>query len=329
MLPDSLLDRLLARPAQPVACIDVGAWWPVHRQLARAWPAPIERSIAGGLAADRAGWAFAAGYQAALRALVPSLPDEAVAALCVTEEGGNTPKAIRSTIRDAGAGRIIVEGHKRWTTLGPASGVLLVAAIDAREDARASARLDAPAGASPGPRPTIRVVSVPTGAPGLALRPMPDTRFVPEVPHAQVDLAGVVLDEAALMPGDGYDGYVKPFRTVEDVHVSAAVLAYLFGCSRRRGWPSGWTERALAVLAGFADLAARDPRAPATHLLLAGTLALAHGLYAEASDHFAQGMRDDEAARWARDVALMQVAGGARTQRALRAWERLGAADAG
>jgi hypothetical protein len=311
-LSASLLDRLLAPPAQPAGCPDVAGWWPRHRARTQAWPAPIDRSIVGGLDADRAGWAFASGYQAALRALVPSLPDDAVAALCVTEEGGNTPKAIRSTIRASGPGRVVVDGHKRWTTLGPASGVLLVAAVDAR------------AGEGAGARPTIRVVRVPTGLPGLALRPMPDTRFVPEVPHAQVDLVGVELADDALMPGDGYDAYVKPFRTVEDVHVSAAVLAYLFGCSRRRDWPRAWTERALAVLAAFADLAARDPRAPSTHLLLAGTLALAHGLYTEASDHFAQGPRDDEASRWVRDVALMQVAGAARTQRAMRAWERLG-----
>ena len=308
-LSSQILESLLAPAPAPAECPDVSAWWPRHLAIVRDRELPIERSIAGGLAADRAGWAFAAGYQASLRALLPALPDDAVAAMCVTEEGGNQPKAIRSTLREAGAGRVRLDGSKRWTTLGPASALLLVAAVDARGE--------------PGERPRIRVVRVDAGAPGVALHPMPETRFVPEVPHARLEFDAVAIDDDALLPGDGYDDYVKPFRTIEDTQVSAAVLAYLFAESRRRGWPRAWCERALATLLAFSDVAALDPAAAATHIALAGALASAHELFAQAGDLFAAVPQDAAARRWARDCALLQVAGGVRAQRAARAWERV------
>ena len=313
-LSPSLLDLLLSPPARPRDCPDVAAWWPVHRRTVARWRSPTERAIAGGAQADRAGWAFASGYQAALRALVPDLSDDTIAAMCVTEETGNRPRAIRTALGDGAGGRLRLEGSKRWTTLGPASGCLLVAAVDARGPAT--------------PRPRILVARVPTDAAGVSLQPMPETGFVPEVPHARVHFEGVDLPAQALLPGDGYDDYVKPFRSLEDTQVSAAVLAYLLAESRRRGWPRAWSERALAVLLAFAGLADMDARAASTHLALAGALASAHALFDEAGALFAQGTQDASAVRWARDAPLVQVAGSAREQRAARAWERVEAAPA-
>lgn len=36
---------------------------------------------------------------------------------------------------------------------------------------------------------------------------------------------------AEVLPGDGYDDYIKPFRTLEDVHVHLALGAFLLGDS--------------------------------------------------------------------------------------------------
>lgn len=337
-LPENLLESLCAPAPAPDECPDVATWWPRHLRIVRERSVPIERAIAGGLAADRAGWAFAAGYQAALRALVPGLADDAIVAMCVTEDGGNRPSAIRTTLREAGTGRLRLDGAKRWTTLGPASAVLLVATVDLRGEAAeggtshaggdTDAAVEAGVGSAtrPGeraPRPLIRVARVAADSPGVTLLPMPDTRFVPEVPHARVEFAAVELAADALLPGDGYDGYVKPFRTVEDIHVSAALLAYLLTEARRRGWPQDWCERAIASLVAFAAIAPRDPRSATTHLALAGVLAWTHALIAEAGTHFAQGPQDEAAQRWSRDASVAQVAASARSQRAARAWQRV------
>ena len=71
---------------------------------------------------------------------------------------------------------------------------------------------------------------------------MPPTRFVPEVPHAQVLMQDLRVSASALLPHDGYDAYVKPFRTIEDLHVTLAVLAYLLREARVRHWPAASTR---------------------------------------------------------------------------------------
>jgi acyl-CoA dehydrogenase len=299
-------------PTDAPATPDLAAWWRGWQGLQPARSTPVALALAGGFAADRVGWAFATGYQAALRRLLPGLPADTVAAFCVTEEAGNRPRDIHTTFKPQPDGLLRVDGAKRWTTLGPASTLLLVVgALPTGDDSA---------------RPTLRVARVATSAPGVSLQPMPPTRFVPEVPHARVLLQGVAVDAADLLPGDGYDGYVKPFRTIEDVYVTVAVLAYLLRESRARAWPPAFRETVVAALQLLVSLADGDLQAPAVHLALAGGLHLAARVYGEAGPLWAAAGDDSAAQRWQRDAALFQVAGQARQLRAERAWQRLGAA---
>lgn len=311
------IETCLRAPTAVAPRSSVAEWWPRWRAGAARAPGSAAQALLGGFDADRVGWAFASGYQAALRALLPDLPADAVAAFCVTEEAGNRPRDIHTRITPAADGTVSISGAKRWTTLGPDSSVLLiVGALPSTEAAS---------------RPQLKVARVDAGTPGLQLLPMPETRFVPEVPHARVQLDAVKVDAAALLPGDGYERYVKPFRSIEDAHVTLAVLAYLLREARHRGWPPAFAERLCAVMVVLADLAESPAAAaaPAAHVVLAGALACAHALYAEAGTLWGQASDDPAAQRWQRDVALFAVASSARGQRAARAWERLqGAAGA-
>jgi hypothetical protein len=303
-----MLPQLPAAQAAALSCETVAEWWPRYRAIALDHPDPIHQAIVGGFVADRVGWAFASGYQAALRALVHDLPADRICALCVTEEGGNSPKAIKSTLRRNGSG-LILDGAKRWTTLGPEGGALfLVAARDA--DAA-------------GERPSLKVARVASDAAGVTVEKMPPTRFVPEVPHARVKFEGVHVDEAAVLPGDGYEDYVKRFRTVEDIHVQAAVLSYLMREAQRLAWPGGWIERLSALLAALGKIADMPSSGAETHVALAGALAIGAGLIDEAEALWLKSAADPAALRWARDRELLKVASGAREQRTKRAWERL------
>lgn len=299
----SLTHCLRADPAV-ADCPDVASWWPLWQAQAAHGPASADMALRGGFDADRVGWAFAAGYQAALRALCPQLPRETMAAFCVTEDGGNRPRDIRTRIT-AVAGGLRIDGAKRWTTLGPVSSCLLVVGAVHTDSERAA----------------LKVALVPADAAGVQLLPMPDTGFVPEVPHARVVLDGVIVP--SLLGGDGYNDYVKPFRSIEDTHVTLAVAAYLLREARLREWPPAVREELAALLATFASLSCAAMHAPATHVVLAGALHAAQRLYAQADTLFGNG--DDGARRWARDRALFQVAAGARGLRAERAWQRLAA----
>lgn len=305
---DDILEHLLSAPTGATPCPGVVEWWPRYADAAAAWPHPFDLALAGGFAADRTGWAFASGYQAALRALLPDLPDDRICAFCVTEPGGNTPRAVATTLSRRGTAWSLT-GAKRWTTLGPSGALFVVIARDAE------ASRD---------RPMLRAVRVASDAPGVHVESMPETRFVPEVPHAQLRFEDVAVTNDALLPGDAYDAYVKPFRTVEDLHVNAAVMAYLLREARRLGWPRAWIERTLAHLEALRALAARDASSPATHLALAGTLANAVALIAETDGHWAASNDDVAASRWARDRDLLATASKVREARTKRAWERAG-----
>lgn len=305
----ALAHALRADPGAPDTP-DVATWWPQWQALALPGATPAALAIAGGFAADRVGWAFASGYQAALRALLPELDAHTLAAFCVTEEAGNRPRDIRTTLTREVSGHWRIDGAKRWTTLGPAGTQLLVVGALAE-------------GADPGERPALRVARVPVPSPGLVIEPMPPTGFVPEVPHARLRLQGVRVPADALLPGDGYADYVKPFRTIEDLHVTLAGLAYLLRESRARAWPAAHAEQLVAALMLLASLAAHDARSPLLHLGLAGALQLAQRLYVEAGALFAATPDDPAAQRWRRDQALFGIAGTARAQRAARAWATL------
>lgn len=308
----SWLESLLTGPVEASPCASVEQWWPRHRALAAERRRSIDVAILGGAAADRVAWAFGSAFQAALRVLVPGLEEDRLAALCITEKQGNMPRDLQTTLRREGTD-IVLDGAKHWATLGPKGAVFLVAARDGE--------------ASTDARPVLRLVRVPAGTPGLHIDTMPPTSFVPEIPHARLRFENLRLPAESVISGDAYVLHVKPFRTIEDLHVHAAVLAYLLRESRRLGWPHEWAERAISTLLALDAISDMDPAAPTTHVALAGALAEGDRLALAANAHW-QAAPDREAAdRWQRDRALMDIAAKPRAIRAQRAWERLGRAE--
>jgi acyl-CoA dehydrogenase len=308
------LHVVLASPpdAEPIESGE--AWWSRHRAVALLEPLSIDQAIVGGFSADRVGFAFASGYQAALHALVPDLPPDRVAALCVTERGGGHPRVIEARLAPdgpLGAGGVAtayrLTGKKRWATLSGVAGVLLVAVST---------------GTDAGGKNRIRLVRVESTAPGVKRTPMPEAPFTPEVGHDEVELTAVAVAAGDVYPGDGFARYVRPFRTIEDIHVVAAVHAYLIREIRLHGLPRGLTERLAACLAALRALAAEDPSAPETHVALAGLLELSRGPIEEL-DRIWSKTESPAHARWERDRLVLSVASNVREQRRERAWERL------
>lgn len=269
----------------------------------------LDRAALAGFAADRLGFAFVGGYGAALARLVPSIAPRAC--LAATERGGAHPRAILATLSepDATTGARRLDGEKTWITLGTLATELLVVARLGGGDAREA-------------KGSLRVVRLPAAREGVTLRAGVATPFAPEVPHAEARFERVVVAPEELLEGDGYDDYLKPFRTIEDIHVLGAALGYLVRVAREHAWPRSFTERALAALLALRGLGALDPRAPETHVALGGGLALARALIDEATPHWALAT-PDERDRFARDRPLLDVAGRVRAARLDAAWARL------
>jgi hypothetical protein len=277
----------------------------------RAWRAAedgvhtVEQAALAGLAADGMGWAFAGGYEAALARLDPQgMRGDVLGSLCATEEGGGHPRAIRTSLAPS-AEAFRLSGHKSWVTLGDEADVLLVVAS---------------VGADSEGRNRLRVIRVPARREGIVVSEAAATPFVPEVAHASATFVDVVIHPNELLPGDGYDDALKPFRTIEDVHVMAAVLGWAIGVGRASAWPRTWIDEALALVATFRAVSDEPPLAPETHVTLAGAQSLARRLLGEAP-----WSRCDEGTRskWERDRPLLEVASKVRAARLEAAWQAL------
>lgn len=296
---DLLLRTLLE--LHPPAHETLESWWRATEEPRASFDKPVDRALLGGALADRVGFAFVGGYQAALDALFG--PGTGITSLCVTEAAGNRPQDIATTLKETSPGAFVLTGRKKWATGGPLATTLLVAASTGTDDLG---------------RNNLRMVRVPTNAKGVTINPA-TVSFVPEIPHAEVELDGVQVSEGAVLPGDGYANYIKPFRTVEDAHVHAALLGYVVGVARRIKVARDLVEQLLAAALAIRNIALADPRSPATHIALAGSLSQIAHVVGEVELRW-EDSEGPEWTRWLRDRAIFRVAGAARAARREKAW---------
>lgn len=272
---------------------------------------PFARALAHGATASNLGEAFYEGYQAALCELLPGLDASARAALCVTEAEGGHPRAVKATL-STDVGVTTLSGEKAFVTgADRADHLFVVAREGVREDGTPRLRV-------------VRLVQTHGAWPsGVYVSALPPTPFAPNVRHARVRLVDVEVAPAAILPGDGYLGYVRPFRTVEDIHVVGAIAAFLVALTRSILSERPRTERLLAGISALDALASRSPAAPNVHLALAGALEVIRGAcegLVESLDGHTQPLRMAEVRR---DLALLRVAEGARRVRSETAWRAL------
>jgi hypothetical protein len=304
---EELLRFLLTESPAPAPLGSVEDWWARHLSLSTRFSLPVDVAFAGGFAADRLGYAFASGYHSALRALFPQLSREHRYALCVTEAQGGHPAAMHTRLTGSGAGSLRLEGTKAFVTLGTAADVLLVVANEGQDEQG---------------RNRLRLVRLDSRRPGVTLTELPPPPFVPEVPHAELRLHEVEVAPGEVLPGDGYTRYVKPFRTVEDCHVFAAVLGWLLQVARRANWPDEVREELLALAITMRGLAQSDPASAAVHLALAGAIDLCRRRVDGLGPLWEQ-VDAPTRERWERDKLLLNVAGKVRAKRRETARQKL------
>lgn len=249
-----------------------------------------ELAILGGRLAATPGLAFLAGYQAALRMLVPSAP-HGIGALCVTEQRSSQPAAIHTRLLDGQ-----ITGHKDFVMGGSAAQWLIVLART--EDAEQTPRLAA--------------VLVATDNAHITLQSLPALTIVPDIAHSSVQFSQA---QCQILSGDGWDDYSKPFRTLEDGHVLAALCAWLYGQSLLDQWPQALQLQLIAVLAGLKETLAQPNKDAASHLLLAGNLAQFASLQAQISHALSTHSSQTTAQTWQRDKAILEIASSARLRR--------------
>ncbi|MFO0673326.1 MAG: acyl-CoA dehydrogenase family protein [Polyangiaceae bacterium] len=260
-----------------------------------------ERAVRAGLASDRVAFAVIGGYEAAVAEMLAPRPAARVA-FCVSETGGAHPRAIATRLiaNDDGVSYRLL-GEKSFATLAThADSYVVIASRGVTADGKND----------------LVAAIVEKGTPGVTVEPRPPLPFAPEIPHARLVLENAWARE--ILPGDGYERFVKPFRTVEDVRVTLAVVAYGVREARR----FGWEETALIAVADelWAIADDRDPTDSATHVALDDALARAKDAL------LALPWREAGAVgvRFERDRPILDVASRARRARAEKARGAIG-----
>jgi hypothetical protein len=284
----TLLKRRDRLPANP----DLGEGFAALLQQLGA-VSPFELAVVGGRLMATPGLAFLVGYQAALRMLWPSAP-LSLGALCATEQRSLRVADMQTHLRD-----LRLSGRKDFVTAGDAADWLLVAARSEE----------------PGEVPRLNLAVVYPGEPGVRLEKLAPMSLMPDIGHGRLFLDNALCE---LLAGDGWDAYVKPFRTLEDIYVLSAMTAWLYGVGQDSDWPQTLQLRLLALLAGCAEVSRQAPNNPAGHVLLGGLFAQFDGLKAEVNQALVDGP-PQWAAMWQRDQAVMDLAAGARGKRLAKA----------
>ncbi|MFJ2984956.1 MULTISPECIES: acyl-CoA dehydrogenase [unclassified Pseudomonas] len=260
--------------------------------------APFELAVLGGRAMATPGLAFLIGYQAALRMLWPSAP-ASLGALCATERRSVRPADMHTRLEG-----LRLTGSKDFVTAGLDAEWLLVAA-----------RCE-----GPGEAPRLNLAVVYPGEPGVTLEALPTLPLMPEIGHGRLQLQQAACE---LLAGDGWDAYVKPFRSLEDLYVLAAMVAWLYGVGQECGWPQALRLRLISLLAGCAEASRQCADSVGCHLLLGGLFAQFQALKGDIDTALLAGPAQ-WAQLWQRDQGVMALASAARDKRLAKAWSAAG-----
>ncbi len=300
-----LIGELFAakRATQPSA--SMADWFASFNDSTRHQRCSVVRAILGGRQSPTVAHAFAAGYQSAVEALFQMETPE-LASLCVSETGGNHPRVIETSLNNED-GRLFLNGRKQFVSGAKDAQVLFVAATTGSSDTGL---------------PQLKVVRVRNGQPGLDIQEMPPLGFVPEMPHGRVTFDALEVDAADVLPGDGYLNYIKPFRSVEDLHVMAALSAYRFGEAIDSGWDREACAKHIPLLLSLTSLANSDWSSASLHLSLFACREQLLRLL-ETTDPLYEQFNPEGFTNWKRDRKLLSIASQAHAKRTDNAWHSL------
>ena len=254
----------------------------------------IELAVQGGFLSANVASAFYSGYQMAIRELL----DRDIAgglAFCVSEEQGNHPKNITTSLQEDGS----ISGEKKYVAGASEADLLVIIARQAGER-------------------MLRAVLVEAHQDGIELKKLESLHILPEVPHGMATFQAAKVLE--VLPGDGHQVYSKKFRTVEDIFVSASLTGFLFRIARQYDWPRAAMQKMLLMVEMLDGLSARDPFSPGLHLLLGAFNVEMSVLLKEIEPCWASVPGELRKA-WERDSAIVKVAAKAKQARLEKAWQ--------
>lgn len=303
-LPDRLITKLLDRSLDRRSHKSLREWFKHFDSATNGLDCSIDRAVLAGRTSQCMGYAFAAGYQSAIQAL---FGDEArkLCSLCVSEQHGNHPRAIASTLTQHQQ-HWRLNGSKTFITGGQEAELLYIACNTGQAENN---------------RPVLKMLKLPTNLPGIQIVNAAALPFIPEISHGAAYFKDVQVESTHILSGDGYQHYIKPFRTFEDIHVFAAVLGFLLGQALESNWQSTHAEVILALILALRSVSQMPIDDASTHVVLAGCRTQMKAMITQIEPEF-KALNPEQYLIWERDKALLGIARKAHVKRTEKAWKQ-------
>ncbi|GLQ30962.1 hypothetical protein [Litoribrevibacter albus] len=172
-------------------------------------PGPIaEQVFLSGTSSNSTSSAFWCGYQSAIQMLFGRFLNNEIASIVVNEHRSFKPSDWITEIEKKSEAFVLV-GKKDFITAPDQIDLLLVAANEQGYESKAS-----------------KLCKVKRNIDGLSLVDLNMPVFK-DLKKSKGVFSRLELAHDEVLPGDGYDWFVKPFRVVEDFYVSLSMLGYL------------------------------------------------------------------------------------------------------
>jgi len=303
----SVLDAILATTEARHSYDSMADWFKNFNLKTRQFESSVDRAILGGRLSQNLSFAFASGYQSAVESLFSNNePDYLLSSLCVSEDKGNRPRHMETTLVETD-GLKVLNGSKKFVSGASDSQLMYVACkVGSDQDGRA----------------ILKVVSLASDTPGVTITPLPTLPFIPGVSHGKVSFDQVEISQVQVLSGDGYAKYIRPFRTYEDLHVLAAVLGFRIGQAIDSSWGEEAVQAHLSLVLSLQALNQCSLTSATSHIGLASCRDELNRLIDMYDAKFeANDVSGFEA--WKRDRMILNVAKGAHEKRTSSAWDQI------
>jgi len=267
---------------------------------------PFERLVHSAMVAGSQANAGIAGHQAAVRRLFPQTPADAITCFCVSEKRGPHPRYIETRL-DSTAGQWQLSGEKMWGTMAPPATLLYVAASTGVVDGQNQ----------------LKMVGVKSDAPGITQIPLPPERAAGDVPICDLRFEATPVDEDMVLHADAYEGYIKPFRLVEDVFSTAAMQVALLRLGPAAGLSHAQREELFGLIVQAHAIAESAMDAPGEILLITSYLQSSQVFWSTLEVAFVSATEEVRGS-WSVGRPILGVAARAREQRRKNAWLAMG-----
>jgi len=294
---------------------DVGAglWWQQHLPGSKGLRQVSDKVIWLAFHSENFAGAFNVAYQFALRHLfAEQIQGEQLACLCVSEQGGNSPKII-STYLAHEQGKYVVSGEKTFVTCADKVDTLLLLLDD-----RSKGEFDN--------TKTLRILPIyqvqqiiEQQKSGFSLRVSDSGKFLPEIRKGRLKLQDFEVDISTLLAEDGHQYYSKSFSVLEGLFIRLANVSFLLKWSYYFYWPQILKADLLAQIAVLKQIIDTDPLTPQAQILLDGQARMLEQNLPEIETLVLQTPLAFQA-HWQRDKLALFMDAQFRKQRLEKAW---------